>query len=700
MLALGGAARRDAGWTLGWPGWGVALALGAAVTVLALRSVQGQGRVFLGLSVAVLPLLIGLPLGGVRALSGAPLLALVVAALLLRRAKPWSGRMFLPLMLVVYAGVALRVQSSVGAEGDEPHYLMVAESLLRDADVALDRDYAEGRYKAFYRSQPTLEPHYLVRGRHGEIYSQHGLGLSLLVLPAYALGGYPGASIFMALLSALLAVEMRTLLRAWLSAGLADGVAWIVALCPPLVHFAGLVFTEVPAALAFAFALNRLRRPGDLTVWRALAVGAVLGFMPWLNVRYLPFPLILLVYAAWARPRARVLAALALPLLASALAIGLYHFALYGFFDPRLVYGRRPGFAWGRLPGSLEALFFDQEFGLWVYAPVFALALPGFVFLWRRAGARELFAVAAPTLAVLITAATWRMWWGGFTPPARFLVPVAPALAVGVACALRRGIGARAALLIGWSLFLGLAGAWQPYLIHRDRDGTAPLLRAYAGAEEWTRLFPSFVVPEADPAKHTLVLIWGSALALAIWPRRGRRRPGPGQLGPAVGGWLLAASVASYASVARTGGRDAVRTVGRPAVLVPGLVPTRSATATWDLGDLDWGPTFEAHRFPVGADVGSRLPLPAGVYRFTIFHEDVPGAAPAQLTLVREPGGSSERLEAACDHRHCVALFTVSPEDRAITLRLTGGGPLVVERFELDRADPSQPLAAEAGPRQ
>jgi hypothetical protein len=143
-----------------------------------------------------------------------------------------------------------------------------------------------------------------------------------------------------------------------------------------------------------------------------------------------------------------------------------------------------------------------------------------------------------------------------------------------------------------------------------------------------------------------------------------------------------------------------VRTVGRPAVLVPGLAPTRSATATWDVGDLDWGPTFEAHRFPVGADVGSRLPLPAGVYRFTIFHEDVPGAAPAELALVREPGGSSERLEAACEHRHCAALFTVSPEDRAITLRLTGGGPLVVERFELDRADPSQPLAAEAGPRQ
>ena len=37
--------------------------------------------------------------------------------------------------------------------------------------------------------------------------------LSLLILPAYALGGYPGASLFMALLAALLAREIRELIR-------------------------------------------------------------------------------------------------------------------------------------------------------------------------------------------------------------------------------------------------------------------------------------------------------------------------------------------------------------------------------------------------------------------------------------------------------------------------------------------------------
>ena len=50
---------------------------------------------------------------------------------------------------VVYAVVAFRVQEQVGPHGDEPHYLMVAESLLRDRDLRLEQDYAERRYAAF-----------------------------------------------------------------------------------------------------------------------------------------------------------------------------------------------------------------------------------------------------------------------------------------------------------------------------------------------------------------------------------------------------------------------------------------------------------------------------------------------------------------------------------------------------------------------
>src|SRR6185503_7444554 len=91
------------------------------------------------------------------------------------------------------------------------------------------------------------------------IYSLHALGLSLLILPAYALGGYPAASLFMAGLAALLAREVRELARAWTGQdALAEGIGWVTALSPPLIHYAGLVFTEVPAALIVAWTLRRV----------------------------------------------------------------------------------------------------------------------------------------------------------------------------------------------------------------------------------------------------------------------------------------------------------------------------------------------------------------------------------------------------------------------------------------------------------
>src|SRR5512134_2607654 len=204
LLALGGAASRPGGVWLG-----MAEPSGALVGFLALALLAW----WTGAELAVA--------AGLRAMTGPPLAALVMAAAVaaLARSTPRMPRsLFFPTVFLVYATMAVRVQARVGAEGDEPHYLMVAESLIHDRDLDLTRDYVEGRYRAFH-SEP-LEPHFRVRGRGGEIYSVHAIGLSLLVLPAYALFGHAGASLFMAFLAALLAREIRELLPE------SEGVSW------------------------------------------------------------------------------------------------------------------------------------------------------------------------------------------------------------------------------------------------------------------------------------------------------------------------------------------------------------------------------------------------------------------------------------------------------------------------------------------
>jgi hypothetical protein len=678
VLAAGDAASRPGGAWLGLPGLTAGI-LAAALVVVTRRNAS------LGLALAplVLPLVAGWLFPGVAAFSGPVLLALLlaVAAVILARSGPRTlGVFFLPVIFFLYAAASVRVQQRVGPQGDEPHYLMVAESLLRDGDLSLEQDYAEGRYLAFHDA--PLEPHYRVRGKHGEIFSLHAVGLSVLILPAYALGGYPAVSLFMALLAALLAAEIREGLRAaWGAGAAAEAGAWIAALSPPLLHYAGLVFSEIPAALLVAMSLRK---------GKGLAVGVAIAVLPWLNVRYAALCVVLLVYALWRSETVRDRLAVVVPGLVSAAGSALYHYALYGFFDPRRVYGRRPEFSLATMADGLPGLFLDQEFGLFVYAPVLALAAPGFLHLVRRDRARAL-AAAALVAVVVLTASSWHMWRGGFNPPGRFLVPVVPALVVLAAGALAGGLRAGAALLVGWSLFTGALGAMEPQWVHRDRDGTAPFFRAVSGAEEWTRLLPGFVL--AEPDRRRLALVWVGALVLAVpWRRGGTTVP---RLAVAATGFLAAAGLASSLSHARTGGRDAVRLVGKDALAVPGWVWTRQTAARWGPEALDWGPLYEPHRHPEGVALGSRLPLSGGGYELTIEAQRL-GAEPPRIEVWPDQPSAVWRVAPTVETEEGLsARFSVAPEDRAVTIRMRGGDPMLLKELRLT----TQPSAGAPGPK-
>jgi hypothetical protein len=683
LVAAGGAAARPGGVLLGIPPVGEAL---VAVATVALLAAWVRGRRALaplaGLLVPVVLVLSGLPAAGVRAVSGQPLLALVLAGAVVAAAelglRP-PRLAFLPAVFLLYVVVAGRVQVEVGPRGDEPHYLMVADSLLHDHDLSLEKDYAERRYDLFHDT--PLAPHYRVRGRHGEIYSLHAVGLSVLILPAYAAAGYVGASVFLAFVAALLALEMRDWVRELTGRdGLAEGVGWALALTPPLIHYAGLVFSEVPAALLVAVGLRRARAPGA-SLGRALAVGLAAAALPWLNVRYAPLAVIVLAHALWHQRRPRSAAAILVPALVSAAGVALYHQVLYGFLDPRRVYGRHPELALANLREGLPGLLFDQEFGLLVYAPVLALALPGLVLLWRRWRPTALAAIAL-VVVVVGTAGSWPMWRGGFNPPGRFLVPLLPVLGLAVAAVWdRRGLTAGAALLVGWSLWTGLVGGWEPRLVHRDRDGTAPFFRECSGALEWTGLLPGYVL--SDPGRDRLALVWGAALLLAL-PWRTRPR-GALRLAVAGLGWIAAAQAAAGLASARTGDRDAVRVVGRPALSVPGFSTVASAEGVWTTAGLGWGPLYEPYRHPSGAELGRRLPLAPGRYELALEAENPAPEEPAPLLdVVPDAPGSPARPSALEAGRGgFVADFRVEPGERAVTLRLRGGGPLILKEIRL-----------------
>ena len=72
--------------------------------------------------------------------------------------------------------------------GDEPHYLIITQSLLLDRALTIENKHRRGDYRAYYGGE--LQPHVQRRGKDGRIYSIHAPGLPALVAPAFALGGY------------------------------------------------------------------------------------------------------------------------------------------------------------------------------------------------------------------------------------------------------------------------------------------------------------------------------------------------------------------------------------------------------------------------------------------------------------------------------------------------------------------------------
>jgi hypothetical protein len=444
----------------------------------------------------------------------------------------------------------------------------------------------------------------------------------------------------------------------------------------------------VPAALALSLGL-RLARRAQPGVRQAVAVGLAAALLPWLNARYALLSAVVVAHALWQHANRRMALSVLGPCIVSASAILLYHHTLYGFWNPGRVYGRKPEFALSTLPEGLPGLLLDQEFGLLVYAPVLALTLPGVLFLFRR-DRRAALAFGAAAVAVIATAGAWHMWRGGFNPPGRFLVPIAPLLLVAVALVWqKRGLTAGAALLVGWSLFTGLAGARDPVLVHRDRDGTAPLFRELSGAREWTGLLPAYVL--ADPDRHRLAAVWALAL-LAALPWRGRT-PTATRLAASCLGLALAAQAAALFSQQRTGDRDAVRLVGHVAVNTPELSLSR-ASARWSPEALGSPPLYEPHRHPAGAEVGRRLRLAPGSYRLSVEAERLAGEPPVVVVAPDEPGAPLRESPSEPRADGWDAGFVVRPGERAVSVLLRGGGPALLRGFSLA----VQPPGAGTGP--
>jgi hypothetical protein len=427
------------------------------------------------------------------------------------------------LSLATYLCFGLWSAMVVGPDADEPHYLVITQSLLRDHDLAIENNHARGDYHEYFGG--TLGPDFLRRGLNEVIYSIHAPGLPALLVPAYAIAGYPGAVVTLCVFGALAALAVFDL--AALLAG--AGAAWItwaaVCLTVPFVPHSWLIFPEMPGALLVGWAALWLYAPLPAReghwIWR----GTALAMLPWLHTKFvilLAAMVAVLLIRVWRTPKAA--AALVTPVTVS-IALWLYSFhLLYGVFDPQIPYGDFPRFyvRVANIPRGVLGLLFDQKFGLLMYAPVYAVAIAG-CWMMLRTPALRLFTIAllGTVVAFVASSARMYMWWGGASAPARFLVPILPLLAPMVAIAFRdlRSTAARtvSALLLLVSLAVAAAGVVSPQhaMLFSAAHGLANLATAAQGPSPLSYLLPIFT-EEDIRGPLTLLAPWAIGALLAL----------------------------------------------------------------------------------------------------------------------------------------------------------------------------------------
>ena len=322
-------------------------------------------------------------------------------------------------------GAARLTHTSLFPSGDEPHYLVLAQSLWRDGDLRIENNHTRGDYRDYYARD--LEPHFLTRGRDGEIYSVHPVGMPVLIAPVLAAGGYTAVVAFFIAMAATAATVAWRWTVATTGAPGATTLAWaaIVFSAPFLIN-AFTIYPEVPAALVAALAVSLVLRPTpDRRPWHDVAVSTLAGLLPWLSTKYAPMSAAI-VAVAWGRvwwplhaserPDRTMasLVRLGAPYGATVAAWFLFFYTYWGTPWPSAPYGSMVQTKLANTIFGVPGLLFDQEYGLLAYAPAYVLAGFGLWTMMRRAGALRRLAleVALVVAALTITVGAFRIWWG------------------------------------------------------------------------------------------------------------------------------------------------------------------------------------------------------------------------------------------------------------------------------------------------
>ncbi len=347
--------------------------------------------------------------------------------------------------------------------GDEPHYLVISQTLLKYHSLDVTLDYAHRDYYAFYPLH--LDPH-LSRNVSGQLLPLHNIGGPVLWLIPFALFGRLGAMWFMSLVSVLIILNIyKLLLTMHIRHSYAFLVSLAYAIASPLYIYSHLNFVEPIGALLCIYVFRKVLQE-TVSVSDVFLSSVCLGILPWVHIRFvlleviLFFALLFKIYQQNKYKNWKYYLWYLLPVMALFVFMEVYSYKVWGSLDPALNYlNEMVGVSvklFAVLPfAGLLGISFDQNFGLLVNFPLFIFLFVGMVLALKKKFLAYNVLILAVSIPYIILLTTFRDWSGGWSPPARFLVVLLPLWAFYLAYALEQINNTLSKLVFGGTVAYG-----------------------------------------------------------------------------------------------------------------------------------------------------------------------------------------------------------------------------------------------------
>ena len=326
-----------------------------------------------------------------------------------------------------YFSVTLWFNYANQPTGDEPEYILMAHSVVYDGDLDLKNNFANRDYTIFYKDK-NLYPQDASIKKGEKLYSYHPFFISIIISPFYFMGKRLGITIFLNFISALMVGLFFLLIQnIYMDKKTSFFTALTTGFSMPLINHINHIATDIMSGFILTFAFYiMLSFPHRYLLFSLFIMVGV-----WLHPRNIPFAFIMILLFTY--KNMKILKNTIITLL-----LQTFNFVMF-FSINRIFYGKLipsqgvektgenflGGFHFDYIKSAVAfaGLFFDQEFGLFFYTPVFIVFLSGYYFLYRQKKGMfyHLIFILIPFLFFI---SMWGEWRGGGGSSPRFFIPV------------------------------------------------------------------------------------------------------------------------------------------------------------------------------------------------------------------------------------------------------------------------------------